>query len=1256
MPNEEVRVRVVGENANIDITLHDRDQSQDDHAVIIQKTADQANSEYEYDSEYSESIYDDDEDDDVYADLGLKRLPNWIIPGTDGHKITIWKYDFSEKKEIWISNGYCHTLDESPISWRFAAISHVWASKNKKDDPSYKVENFNAVDIEPDLVESSKDLKAVIQKMNNTEDCKVQPWQLNRLARVKQIMTYVAKKDGLEWFWMDMISVDQTNKFVIRDSTYVMSYVYHTAALTVVLHSTTDGANFKEWESRVWTIQEKWLSRKFRHVWWPQNDSKPDGSIQNFITSAQTFKDENEDDNDDNEDNNGDNESEDNDQENDASPNPRSNFHIQETVQTPNVTFVTRLARSVKPPTDLKNLLKESFTRDCNPDFIQDRVYSLRVFNNAVYEKPVVYTKDLDTLLMECAVESATNKERPDLSMITRTRGFDKPDKPGMSLILDIDMYHKLSDKERLELKPEDPVYGITSVIPKVGVMFDGVVPVTFKDQNLVKTSRTDVGSSKNVFGNMVGRFVLTFDTMDKLFNDGPDDDNGLDQDEPTENNEPDNEEQVDKLSVSEALDAAKSIISSAQTHSDKDLAQHYTDIIGNLIDAIPSGFDTVVSGDENLIYKDQLEEARSAFITMYNFLVSQFLASEFSEPVENIVEYARRLQLLQPNESSAQASLGFVLYRAELYEESQTVLKKVLEMDDLDTEAEKNILKLLEVLENEISVTDEINKNIDNAIVHATKLIEDADRLQKSQSTTENIVAAHNIYTDAINTLEGSVENGFETIKASSYRGIDYSKISKQLGEAYSKRSLTYTETTSSDNVPTENNETADENDSALGDLLKSVDLFPTAQLHFQLGQKYFDKKEYQNAVTNLSRALELPAENKDYQKIKLLLKLAERADQLDITEQVPTYLQRKGTILCSLIYGLLQTPLEPLVNTAVYDSSQDPVAKFISNSVVLFNHFVPYKIRQSIQSQPVTLSHILTTVWDEVNNKVSSDKNQSDAHTNTITALEMYAIALVVRYHATHCDCVCCSILKYSNTVQEIIDGNEKFGAILNALGEKQITKESEAELIMNFSDAWDEDEDEDNDENTSNRNGKKIDVGCFNSMAVFKYTIYKYCKFEIDSIQVTVPSVGEIYKRRPVILGLVVLAARVFADSPVLKHELFHSDPKSPWNYFVPILTRSGEKVLARVNASNLCISEPFNISKVTILPVQEYVDEKKAPKFGETRIYKNSRSGTGNIICAQIPMSFVDTIAVKTTVGPKYLKSIDGLMDTTSYIVS
>ncbi|KAJ3349092.1 hypothetical protein HDU83_000785 [Entophlyctis luteolus] len=1070
---------------------------------------DDSDDEEEYD--YDEYVDDEDDADVVYTNSGLERLPYWIIPGSDGHKITVWKYDLSEKKEIWISNGYCHTLDDSPKAMKFAAISHVWPKSDKKDgSDDYMVENFEFEDVEPGIGMSSQDLKAVIEKMNAKKGCELRPWQLNRIARIKQIMTFVSEKDKLDWFWLDMISVDQTNDFVIRDATYVMSYVYHTAALTVVLHSTTNGTDFNEWESRVWTIQEKWLSRKFRHVWW-HADSTENSSTKatqyrlksvagddEILVSETAIVDDSEG------------------VEGDPQAPPvgySTEFKRQDIVKTKLITFATRLAPPVKPPTALKDLLCESFSRDCNPNFIQDRVYSLRVFNAAVNEKPVVYTKDLDTLLMECAVESATNKEKPDLSMITRARGMDKP---GMSLIFDLEQFKTLTSEEKENLMDEDPLYGIIGLIPKVGVMFEGVVPVQLDDNSIARLCRTNVGTSKSVFGNMTGRFVLTFDSLDALFAEANKDD-------------PDTE---------------TAAVPNTESNPDPPEA-----------DA-----DGEVSPDN---------------------------AEEQNEDQQVPQSSNDELQGMGEDDTEQQDTVDY--YGQKDYDFGQDADNNEQDYDD-DVNAEGQDVDV-DVDNNEQDYDDDVNADEDEGEIEGNLEAEAQEAPQAFEQTNEEV----------------------EEVKDDS-------------------------------NVEQQNETAAPENDLANA---SASELFARAV--------NLEEKNDQLEAANAALAAAETEQNKNlWNEINQFIKTTERADAMDIIGQTPIYIQRKGIAPCSLIYGLLYTPMEPLVDISIYEAGTDRVSRFIANSVVLFNHFVPSAVRQLVLGNPTTLASLLTIVRDSVDDK-------SSMHTNSKTALEMYALALVVRYHAIGCDCVCCSVLDY---VGRALDGyNEALDPVTRSSFISMLSKAGEVGGFQNvsqddlvFSNAWTDEDDEQNAAGSSAEASKaKLDTGCFNALAIFKYIVYNYVTVEVDGIKDIVPALGDIYKRCPEVAGMLLFASRVFGDTPVLKHELFHTDPKTTWNYFAPLMTRSGAKVLARLNDANLCISEPFDTSKFSVLQVEPQAEGKSYPMFGKTKIYKNARSTAGNRICAQIPMSFLEKISVVTEVPAKFLRSEKGLMETTTYIV-
>ncbi|KAJ3062311.1 hypothetical protein HDU98_001810 [Podochytrium sp. JEL0797] len=166
----------------------------------------------------------------------------WKIPGQDGHVIKVFKYDLSESKDVWIANGFHYSLGRQGKSKdvSFAAISHCWLPDKEKPGPFQ--ENYN------ELSRWNHSGDETIQSFFN--DPGVMIWKKNRVLRTCDILSQLRDSHDfkLDWFWMDLVSIDQRNAFAIRDASYVMSYVYHTAACTVVLKQVKNKELDKHWD------------------------------------------------------------------------------------------------------------------------------------------------------------------------------------------------------------------------------------------------------------------------------------------------------------------------------------------------------------------------------------------------------------------------------------------------------------------------------------------------------------------------------------------------------------------------------------------------------------------------------------------------------------------------------------------------------------------------------------------------------------------------------------------------------------------------------------------------------------------------------------------------------------------------------------------------------------------------------------------------------------------------------------------------
>ncbi|KAJ3248788.1 hypothetical protein HDU78_010238 [Chytriomyces hyalinus] len=355
--------------------------------------------------------------------------------GQDGHVIKLIKYDLSQEKKIWIANGYHYTLggDETSHDIDFTAISHCWLDPSK---PPESHESFDSL-----RARKGTECETVKRFLN---DEKVAVWKKNRVLRTSEILSQLGKRhEGdpvqhqYEWFWMDFVSVNQSNDFAIRDASYVMSYVYHSASVTVVLHNNDKKGDHKEWDSKCWTLQEKYLSREFVHTHWIGEDT---------------------------------------------------------------LCLPREKNTEMGEPKSLFELLEMSFKRKCNKAFNQDHVYCIRAFSKAVYERPVVYTLDIEVLISECAVSAA---QYGDFSMFNAT---PREQAHGFGMIHPVWKSKYFSKLKASKPSNETALFLPKRVIPWVGFEFDGRLSKSF---DIAKLDRIQ----------MAGRHAETFANATVEFN-----------------------------------------------------------------------------------------------------------------------------------------------------------------------------------------------------------------------------------------------------------------------------------------------------------------------------------------------------------------------------------------------------------------------------------------------------------------------------------------------------------------------------------------------------------------------------------------------------------------------------------------------------------------------------------------------------------------------------------------------------------------
>ncbi|KAJ3101311.1 hypothetical protein HK100_004561 [Physocladia obscura] len=362
--------------------------------------------------------------EDLDNEFTFSKWEKWIIPGQDGHIIKLFKHDLTKSIQVWIANGYHYSLDPNfARDIDFVAISHCWLDmKNlskyheNTDEFTYVKQDFFAEEI----VQFLKDPQTEI-------------WKKNRLRRVQEIVSNLRKTElkfsnqeentPYDWFWLDLVSVNQSNSFAIRDASYVMSYVYHTASRTIVLHNNNQIADYTEWDSKCWTLQEKYLSRFFVHVHWDKNNT--------------------------------------------------SGFHSGRIVKN----------KEMDKKRNLLTLLKMSFERQCNQEFIQDHVYCIRAFSKAIYDRPVVYTLDIKVLIAECAVSAAQENDFSMFSAIPQDHAH------GFGMLHPVWKSGFFNNVNLFDLEKTSKVaaYLPLRVIPWIGLEFEGRLSQSFNNGNFNK-------------------------------------------------------------------------------------------------------------------------------------------------------------------------------------------------------------------------------------------------------------------------------------------------------------------------------------------------------------------------------------------------------------------------------------------------------------------------------------------------------------------------------------------------------------------------------------------------------------------------------------------------------------------------------------------------------------------------------------------------------------------------------------------------
>lgn len=133
--------------------------------------------------------------------------------GDNCHVIIVWSYE----------KGY-HFITIGRHCEPYIAVSHIWSDSGLIDD----IAGFHDVEV-------IKLFKKMINKRMYSRG-------------LGEIITRKTK------FWLDIISIDQSDDFAVRDATYIMSYVYWWASETIIL-STNDNS-IARWLSSVWTVQE----------------------------------------------------------------------------------------------------------------------------------------------------------------------------------------------------------------------------------------------------------------------------------------------------------------------------------------------------------------------------------------------------------------------------------------------------------------------------------------------------------------------------------------------------------------------------------------------------------------------------------------------------------------------------------------------------------------------------------------------------------------------------------------------------------------------------------------------------------------------------------------------------------------------------------------------------------------------------------------------------------------------------------------
>ncbi|KAJ3313710.1 hypothetical protein HDU76_002586 [Blyttiomyces sp. JEL0837] len=149
---------------------------------------------------------------------------------------------------VYVLNGF-----RTHSNVKFIAISHLWPKPYDKaqehGDIILKEQPHKVNDKEPKHArEIYKYNKVSITKGGATDWAKEKIDRATKLARQQYPNEEVL-------IWLDIVSVDQSNFFSVRDATYAMSIAYHIADMTIVMldEDDNDGAR---WLSRRWTLQE----------------------------------------------------------------------------------------------------------------------------------------------------------------------------------------------------------------------------------------------------------------------------------------------------------------------------------------------------------------------------------------------------------------------------------------------------------------------------------------------------------------------------------------------------------------------------------------------------------------------------------------------------------------------------------------------------------------------------------------------------------------------------------------------------------------------------------------------------------------------------------------------------------------------------------------------------------------------------------------------------------------------------------------